>query len=270
MSAPAFGPFVAVDVGNTRVKLGLFESATGAPLPAPTKKLDLFPKDDAFEQIIEWLAPHTIRDVSWWVGSVERSVAGRLIGWLRDRGASRLTMLASGDLPLVVSVPRPDRVGIDRLLSALAANQLRAAEEPAIVVNLGTAIVVDLISTAGHFCGGAIMPGITTAARAMHEFTDLLPLVEMWNLSEPPPAVGTATDDAMRAGLFWGAVGGARELIARQVAELSASPRIFLTGGAAPTVARLLSDSAEHVPHLTLAGIALAAANLSASPSATS
>ena len=33
----------------------------------------------------------------------------------------------------------------------------------------------------------------------MHEFTDLLPLVEMWNLSEPPPPVGSATDEAMRA-----------------------------------------------------------------------
>jgi type III pantothenate kinase len=259
MSAARLGPFVAVDVGNTRVKLGLFASAAGDPLPAPCKKLDLFPKDDAFEQITEWLAPHTIRDVSWWVGSVERAVAGRLIGWLRERGANRLTMIASGDLPLVVSVPRPDRVGIDRLLSALAANQLRAPGEPAIVVNLGTAITVDTVSAAGAFCGGAIMPGITTSARAMHEFTDLLPLVEMWNLSEPPAPVGTATDEAMRAGLFWGAVGGARELIARQAAELTAAPRVFLTGGAAPTVARLLSDNAEHVPHLTLAGIALAA-----------
>jgi len=264
MSAQRRGPFVAVDVGNTRVKLGLFESAVGDPLPAPSKKLDLFPKDDAFEQINAWLAPHTIGDVSWWVGTVERAVAGRLIGWLRERGANRLTMIASGDLPLVVSLPRPDRVGIDRLLSALAANQLREAGHPAIVVNLGTAIVVDLISAEGAFCGGAIMPGITTSARAMHEFTDLLPLVEMWNLSEPPPPVGAATDEAMRAGLFWGAVGGARELIARQAAELDTPPRIFLTGGAAPTVARLLSDSAEHVPHLTLAGIALAAAHVSA------
>ncbi|HEY2840213.1 MAG TPA: type III pantothenate kinase [Pirellulales bacterium] len=264
MSATGLGPFVAVDVGNTRVKLGLFASAAGEPLPAPTKKLDLFPKDDAFEQIGDWLAPLAIRDVSWWIGSVERAVAGRLINWLRERGANRLTMLASGDLPLVVSLPRPDRVGIDRLLSALAANQLRSPEQPAIVVNLGTAITVDLVSAAGAFCGGAIMPGITTSARAMHEFTDLLPLVEMWNLSEPPLPVGTATDEAMRAGLFWGAVGGTRELIARQSAELTIPPRIFLTGGAAPTVARLLTDAAEHVPHLTLAGVALAAAHISA------
>jgi len=264
MSAAGLGPLVAVDVGNSRVKLGLFASASGDPLPEPLSTLDLAPDDEAFAQITAWLAPHTIESVSWWVGSVQRAVGGRLIGWLREHGAQRLTMLASFDLPLAVRLARPDKVGIDRLLSAVAANHLRGTEDAAIVVDLGTAITVDLVSTDGEFCGGAIMPGIATSARAMHEFTDLLPLVEMWKLSEPPSPLGTATDEAMRAGLFWGAVGGARELIARQTAELKSSPRIFLTGGAAPTVARLLSETAVYVPHLTLAGIAISAAHISA------
>ena len=62
----------------------------------------------------------------------------------------------------------------------------------------------------------------------------------------------------MRSGLFWGAVGGIRQLIA----ELSAGRGecdVFLTGGAGPAVAALLGPSSRFVPHLTLAGIALAA-----------
>jgi type III pantothenate kinase len=169
-------------------------------------------------------------------------------------------MIASGDLPLKVALQRPDKAGIDRLLDAVAVNRLRAAGEPAIVVDLGSAITVDLIDSDGAFRGGAIMPGIGTSARAMHEFTDLLPLVEMSKLDEPPPALGTATPEAMQAGLYWGAVGGVRELIARLSIGSPRPPRVFLTGGAAPSVARLIADDATYVPHLTLAGVALTAA----------
>ena len=44
---------------------------------------------------------------------------------------------------------------------------------------LGSAITVDLVSPKGEFLGGAILPGIAMSARALHEYTDLLPPVEM-------------------------------------------------------------------------------------------
>ena len=72
----------------------------------------------------------------------------------------------------------------------------------------------------------------------------------------------------MRSGLYWGAVGAMRELIARLTVGLDEA-QVFLTGGAAPAVAELLADQsgnssaqgAIYVPHLTLSGIALAAAD---------
>ncbi len=253
-------PLVAVDIGNSRVKLGLFDTVDTTPLPTPRSTLAIGPEASELESIPGWLADLKVADPAWWVGSVERDVGGRMVAWLREHGAQRITMISASDLPLTVSLPRPDRVGIDRLLDAVAANRLRTAGEPAIIVNLGTAIKVDLISGDGAFLGGAILPGIGTSARAMHEFTDLLPLIDMSHLDEPPPALGTATVEAMRAGLFWGAVGAVRELIAQLSVGLNRPPRILLSGGAAPSVAKLLSQDAQFVPHLTLAGIALAAA----------
>ena len=155
-------------------------------------------------------------------------------------------------------LPRPDMVGIDRLLDAVAANHLRRPDQPAVVADVGTAITVDAVSAEGAFLGGAILPGIAMSARALHEFTDLLPLIEMSELSQPPPALGTATTAAMQSGLFWGAVGAIRELAERLAKHLEGEPAIYLTGGAGPAVAELLGPSARHVPHLTLAGIALA------------
>ncbi|MFZ5833296.1 MAG: type III pantothenate kinase, partial [Planctomycetota bacterium] len=164
-------------------------------------------------------------------------------------------------LGLKVDLERPDMVGIDRLLDAVAANALRDPARPAVVVDVGSAITVDLVSAAGAFQGGAILPGLGMAARALHEFTDLLPLIEAHELGEPPPVVGPATVPAMRSGLFWGAVGAVRELVQHMAGD---EAQVFLTGGAGMAVARLLGPRAMVVPHLTLSGIALTAARAAA------
>ena len=155
-------------------------------------------------------------------------------------------------------------VGIDRLLDAVAVNHLRQPDRPAVVIDVGSAITVDLVSAEGAFRGGAIAPGIGMSARAMHAFTDLLPLVEASELTTPPPALGKSTLPAMRSGLFWGAVGTIRELVAQISRGLDCPCDVFLTGGAGPAVAELLGREVRHVPHLTLAGIAL---SVLASPS---
>ncbi len=252
-------PLVAVDIGNSRVKLGLFESGTDQPLPEPTKILDIGLGPEELPRIAAWLPGQDVASLAWWIGSVQREVSGRLVAWLQGQNVGRIMMIASSDLPLEISMPRPDRVGIDRLLDAVAVNRLRESEEPAIIVNLGTAIKVDVVNGQGAFVGGAIMPGIATSARAMHEFTDLLPLVEMGRLDEPPAPLGKDTVGAMKAGLYWGAVGGVRELVDRLSRNVPGRPRIFLSGGAAPSVAPLLGENVQYVPHLTLAGIALTA-----------
>ena len=251
-------PVIAVDVGNARVKLGIFPSEAGDRFPEPVATLALDGRRPVWDRIGPWLKESSQPQVAWWIASVNRPATTRLLDWIRDRRpADPITLLAADDLPLVVELKRPDMVGVDRLLDTVAANHLRHSDRPAVVVDVGTAITVDLISAEGAFRGGAILPGIAMSAQAMHEFTDLLPLIEMAELSTPPPALGTVTVEAMRSGLFWGAVGAIRQLIEQLAAD--ADPQIFLTGGAGPAVAELLGHSARHVPHLTLAGIALTA-----------
>jgi len=255
-------PLIAVDVGNSRIKLGLFRRGAAAGLPEPETTLHLTGRLPEFDQLDAWLhdmdASHGGGRFRWHIGSVNRPAASRLIDCLRDhRADDEIMLLTSGDLPLAVRLPRPDMVGVDRLLDGLAANRLRTPGRPAVVVDVGSAITVDLVDAAGAFLGGAILPGIAMSARALHEFTDLLPQIEMAELAEPPPALGTATVAAMRSGLFWGAVGAVRQLVERLTG--SGDAEVFLTGGAGPVVAQLMGPAAQYVPHLTLAGIALAA-----------
>ncbi len=253
-------PILAVDIGNARIKLGLFCDVRSEGLPEPASVLALDGQRPAWPRVAEWLAGLQTPQVHWWISSVNRPATTRLLDWLRQRRpADPVTLLSAGDLPLEVQLARPDMVGIDRLLAAVATNRLRGFQRPAVVADLGTAITVDAVSADGAFLGGAILPGIGMSARAMHEFTDLLPLVDMTELSERPPALGASTVDAMRSGLFWMAVGAIRELIARLAEDLGGEPEIYLTGGAGPAVARLIGSGTCHVPHLTLGGIALAA-----------
>ena len=233
---------------------------TGKGLPSPQQT---FESDGGagtdFDKLAGWLAPRLPNQIAWRIASVNRPRSSTLIDWLRDcDAADNLRLVTRRDLPLEVALERPDMVGIDRLLAAVGANVLRSADRPAVVVDLGTAIKVDLVSAEGTFQGGAIGPGIGMSARALHEFTDLLPLLDMHGLAQPPAALGTSTMDAMLSGLFWGAVGAARELIS-QFRDLSnVEPQVFLTGGAAATVAPLLAADCTYVPHLVTGGLALA------------
>jgi len=257
---PSPFPLIAVDIGNNRVKCGLFSGGTGEGLPQPDHVLAVTDAGDERGRLHSLLECLAEKPIAWWIGSVHRSAATRLVDWVRNgRPNDTIRLLAAGDLPLRVAVERPDMVGIDRLLDAVAANQLRRPDHAAVVVDVGSAITVDLVSEEGTFCGGAILPGIAMSARALHTFTDLLPLVDMAELASPPPALGTSTVAAMRSGLFWGAVGSIRQLIAELTGGRRDRTDVFLTGGAGPAVAELLGPSARHIPHLTLSGIALTA-----------
>jgi type III pantothenate kinase len=185
--------------------------------------------------------------------------------------AWRIRHLSFRDVPLPIRVEAPERVGIDRLLAALTANHLRQQDRPAVVIDLGTAITVDLVSAQGEFCGGAILPGFALSARALAEQTDALPLVSFVAEDQEPAPVGKSTVGAIESGLYWGAVGAIRELICQYTAAAVPPPDVFLTGGAAERVAARLSTdektsspgferpiNARHVDSLVLSGIALA------------
>ena len=63
----------------------------------------------------------------------------------------------------------------------------------------------------------------------------------------------------MRSGLFWGSVGGVRQLVELLTREVGGEPDLFLTGGSSASMAKFVSPTATHVELLNLAGIAVVA-----------
>lgn len=279
---------LAIDVGSSCVKLGWFPSpgdcaskpstgpssgdlAIAAPLvPAPAETLRLVHTEssdgDWLAELDGWLDGLPLpAEAACLVGSVHRTAADQLCERLVQRRLHPRRLTAA-DLPLTVRMAEPERVGIDRLLGALAANRLRSPGVPAIAVDMGTAITVDLIAADGAFEGGAILAGPTLSLLALHGGTASLPRLDATILDEPPSAIGKSTTQAMAAGAYWGTLGAVRELIQRISDDLNAKPELFVTGGAAgPFAPRLAGGNllpARHVPHLVLAGIRIAADEL--------
>jgi type III pantothenate kinase len=247
---------LAVDIGNNQIKLGLIPTQAAGGLPEPTQVWRIATRSASFDGLIEWLPPNNLR---WCVAAVHREAERRLAGWVREhRPDDPYVVLANDRLPIEIHVDHPEQVGADRLLAAVAANRLRKTDRPAIVIDAGSAITVDLVSIDGAFQGGVILPGLEMVATAMAEQTDLLPLVRYSMSDHPPAVVGKSTAAAIQSGLFWGTVGAVREVAGRLSRELQVPPQFFLAGGDAAKLAPFLEATVQIVPELVLAGIALA------------
>ena len=106
------------------------------------------------------------------------------------------------DLGLKVIVDRPEEVGADRLVNAVAAHDEYGG--PLVIVDFGTATTFDVIDTEGSYLGGAIAPGLNISAEALYEQASKLPRVE---ICCPPQVIAKNTVNSMQAGLFYGYVG---------------------------------------------------------------
>ncbi|MGE0431864.1 MAG: type III pantothenate kinase [Planctomycetota bacterium] len=165
------------------------------------------------------------------------------------------------DLPIPIAnlTRRPDQVGQDRLLNALAC-RFRYPGRGAIVVDFGSAITFDIVSPAGEYLGGVIAPGLSLALNALHERTALLPLVRPRG-GERPPVLGTDTESAILSGVYHGFPGLVLGILERLSAEVFASspPLVIATGGDAHTLVDELPAGTFHatLPEITHEGIAL-------------
>jgi type III pantothenate kinase len=181
----------------------------------------------------------------------------------RDRP---LLIAGAGTVPLAIRVDRPDEVGADRLVNALAAARLHGT--PAVVVDFGTATTLDCVAPDGAYVGGAIAPGLELGLEALALRTAKLPRIE---LRAPDRAIGRDTVSAMQSGTVFGYQALAAGLLDRVRRELAASSglqpsdvRAILTGGlsAAPWAATLPGIDAID-PDLTLKGLAILHAEVS-------
>jgi len=160
------------------------------------------------------------------------------------------------DLPIKVLTDTPAETGVDRVLNVAAAFEQMG--KACVVVDVGTAVTVDLCNDDGDFLGGAIAPGAQTQLDALHEKTAKLPRVE---LAAPKNPIGKTTAEAIQLGVYHGIRGMVKELVESYATEQGTWPDLIATGGDARTLFENWELVHAIAPDLTLYGIALAYAN---------
>lgn len=270
-------PFLqlAIDVGNSRIKFVLLRTEVHAdersPLPQVVHSIStLIDGSLPWEQINAWFeGQQEITCQTVVAGSNPRGIARVVQDWPQGNLPVPIEVLNTDSFPLEICVDEPRKVGIDRLLNAVAANALRTADQAAIIIDTGTATTVDVVSTDGSFAGGAILPGFELSAKALNDYTALLPLIPVDDLRQTEPVVlGKNTTDAIRSGLFWGQLGAVRELV-NQLQRQSlpnagqVHPLVLLTGGGSALLAPHLMEVVQFEPLLSLQGLALVAQKIS-------
>jgi len=249
-------PNLVVDVGNSRIKWGYCAE------DRVVHKASLPPDDPSSweKQIKQW---ELGGELQWAVASVHPERSGRLVQWVKQRGDQSCLIYESEKLPIKINVREPHRVGIDRLLNAVAAKSRVQRNVSIFIIDVGSAVTVDWVDEEGTFRGGAILPGLRMMAKALHEHSAALPLLAIEEIppNEWPRVPGTATESAMRAGIFWAVAGGIKAVLWQLVTRAKASRHhvIYLTGGDALYVAPVLEPEVDYWREMTLEGIRLAA-----------
>jgi type III pantothenate kinase len=243
---------VTVDAGNTRVKVALTgPSGVKELFDVPT--LSVFRKRRVLAKSLDALVKQ-LRGVE---GAALCSVAPEVDRVLeseleRVTGRSVLVLRSGSRFPFAVGVADRGRVGMDRLAAAAGALGDRRAR--AIVVDVGSAITVDLV-LGNRFRGGLIMPGPRLGLRALGEYARRLPLVDLDRIRSAGHERFDDTVPSMILGARAGTIGAIMEAVRvlRKAARVRAA--VFLTGGAAPFVSDGLPAGWKRDPHLVAKGL---------------
>lgn len=230
-----YGRILAVDVGNTNIHFAVMENGTvlfrtSVSSTSITAKLkqdlrDVIKKDARVKAVV--------------ICSVVPSVT-KVLTDLIFRNMKIVPVVVGSDrkVPLKNLYHDPQQVGQDRLVCAYAACEFYGT--PAIIIDLGTAITIDVVSAKREYLGGIIIPGIHITAETLFERTALLPLVK---IEKPGSLIGKDTKGSILSGIFYGYGEMLKGLIHKLSRQLKAKPKIIMTGGHAKLMSEYIAGS---------------------------
>ncbi len=243
--------FLALDIGNTRLKWALYS--------APKPGAGPLHHDAVFLEAIDDLAETQWRNLPAPTSMLGSIVAGEGI---RRRAEAQLEIwdveprwvVSSASAGGVTSgYDHPTRLGVDRWVALIGARQrilARGDARPALVVMVGTAVTVDALDASGRFLGGLILPGFGLMLRALEMGTAGLKAPTGEAVDFP-----TNTSDALMSGgseAIAGAVGRMYRKLEKKTGE---APALFMGGGAAVKLAAITDQPVEMVETLIFDGL---------------
>ena len=244
---------LCIDVGNTNIHYGLVSGQNVQSAGHfPTHNFDSAPSPE-FAQAVAPLMTQA-EGVSYCsvVPAINENLCASLTEFAKP--IFHLTCETCGGLDL--AYPKPHEIGEDRIANAIAAQEFYRI--PAIVIDMGTAVTFDIISSQGYE-GGIIAPGLAVMTHYLHEQTALLPELKPEDLVNVEGAIGKSTVEAMKLGVavgFSGMIQSILDKVTDGLAERGESnPVVLSTGGSVANLTKEWVQKSEFVQDLTLMGL---------------
>jgi len=226
---------LAIDIGNTRIKTGLFNNDE----LVETRE---FLQVEGFKSYLE-----VHQGIPTAVCSVR--YAKEEIGQHYPLLQQALVLDYKTPISLALDYETPETLGMDRLAAALGA-QVLFPNRPALIIDLGTCITYDLVADMS-FKGGMIAPGMNMRFRAMHEFTANLPLLDPFKSEE---IIGRTTRQSMNSGVIQGIVGEIEHHISQLMLKIP-DLKVIMTGGDAQLFVSQIKSNIFVAPKIVLLGL---------------
>lgn len=246
---------LAVDIGNTNVKVGVFD---GDRIEATWNlATGIHATSDEYGAVLlnlmerKGILPSKLSGVAL-CGVVPPLIHTFIQLCKKYLDAKPLVVEAGVKTGMRICLENPREVGPDRVVNAVAAQNLYG--KPLIIIDLGTATTFDVVSEEGDYLGGAIAPGIGIASEALFARTAVLPRIE---LVRPRHVIGRNTISAMQSGIIFGYTDLIEGMIRRIEQELGSKVKVIATGGQAYAFAEDIEAIDVVNPNLTLIGLRL-------------
>jgi type III pantothenate kinase len=243
--------FLALDVGNTRLKWAVYES--------PQVGARLLAHGAQFLENIETLSEGdwaNLAEPQWVLGCVVAgdAVKNRVVEQLELWDTQpRWVVSSSEEAGLTNGYDHPARLGSDRWVAMVGARQHVLASgppRPCVVVMVGTAVTVEAIDAEGRFLGGIILPGHGIMLRALESGTAGLH-VPTGDVCDFP----TNTSDALTSGGTFAISGAVQRMVDNLQRHCGQAPVVYMTGGAGWKMAPSMSTPCELVDSLIFDGL---------------
>jgi type III pantothenate kinase len=248
---------LAVDIGNTNVKLGAFD---GSELIATWRlETDATRMPDEYAALLDWLVKRRGLEFASISGVSLSSTVPAMVPVFRELAQNYLPpecpfveVKASGKTGITIAIDNPHEMGADRIVDAMAAAELYRL--PAIIIDFGTATTFDAVDAEARLLGMALAPGLRTAMDGLFQRAARLSRIE---LEAPKDVIGRNTVAALRSGWVYGYVGLVEGLVARMKQALGGEAFVIATGGLADPILAETNVADVHDPTLTLRGLRL-------------
>ncbi|MBI2167513.1 MAG: type III pantothenate kinase [Candidatus Omnitrophica bacterium] len=236
-----------LDIGNTSLSYGLYRK--GRFVLIGRESSDRFPhfrrkligiinKNPISYILVTSVVPEITLKLSKLAGKLPRKTHCLIVG-------------KSISIPIRHKYRKGSQLGWDRLVNAWGAQRIYGA--PVLILDYGTALTCDLVSKAGVFEGGLIIPGPEVAFKALSRQARLLPSLKF--PSKAKEFIGRNTVSGMRSGILQAYGAMTDGLVQRFRQRFGRRLRAVATGGYAKVLSAYSREIDVLDPLLTLKGL---------------